>query len=64
MSFVSRNEIVKVIITDSIPQSDLTYLQEEPKISQLISYNTSFKGGKIVDNASTTDQLIKVLTNL
>lgn len=53
MSFVHRFEVVKVIITGDLPTSDIDYLTQEPKITQLINFNSSAKGTKVAGAASS-----------
>ena len=64
MSFVNRTEIVKVIFSDGLPQSDLEYLQNEPKISQLIGFSTNVQGNKIAGNANNATELVSLLNSL
>ena len=64
MSFVSRHEVVKVIISSDVPSSDLEYLQQEVKVKQIIGYNSGAKGGKVTGNAKSTEELIGILNTL
>jgi len=64
MSFVGRDEVVKVIITESVTPQDIDYLQGEPKVQQLLGFNSGAKGGKMGGNARSTEELIMLLNNL
>ena len=58
MSFVNKHEIVKIIASSDLPQTDVEYLQNEAKIYQIIllgpnNYKVNFsKIAKIVENYS------------
>jgi hypothetical protein len=64
MSFVHRFEVVKVIVTGQLPTEDIDYLNQEPKITQIINFNSSIKGAKIGGTASSTEELIALLNSL
>jgi hypothetical protein len=58
MSFVNKHEIVKIIASSDLPQTDVEYLQNEVKVYQIIllgpnNYKANLsKIAKIVENYS------------
>ena len=56
MSFVNRFELVKIVVCENLNQLDLGYLQQEQKVSQVITFKLpSMKGQKIIGNANTLE---------
>jgi hypothetical protein len=68
MSFVHKNQIVKVIFTRDLPAEDLEYLQGETKISQLVQFGEGpaslKKYSKVVGEAKSAQSLIELLNGL
>lgn len=56
--------MVKVIVTGQVPSEDINYLNQEPKIAQIINFNSSAKGAKVGGTASAPEELISLLNSL
>lgn len=68
MSFVHRNQIVKVILPPNYPSDTYDYLQNEPKISQLVLYGSApalaQNYPKIAATANSDQELLPLLSQL